>query len=408
MEQITRDERQDLAIQRWKEAKGRGIILATVGFGKTRIAIKIIKRLLEKKSDAKIIIIVPSDYLKDQWMMQLAENQLLTQTSVLVINSALAKSYPCDLLVMDEQHEYASTRGLELLSKLPHKLFLGLTATLKRLDGKEKFLLRHAPVVDEITKKEALENGWVAESNHYKVIVEVDLEEYKAINAKFLNHFAFFEYDFDLAMNAVSDYNVRLEYAKTSGHSVKDVTLHAMQFMKALTARKNFVHTHPKKVELANLIISHRLDKKIITFSQTKATAEQIHYGIVLHSGQTKKVRKQLMETFNEADSGIINSARALERGADIKNLSVAINVSINSSPIANTQKGGRVTRKEGDKIAEKFTLVIAQTMEEQWFKKAMEGDEFIPITEDQLIKLLKGEEYKVAKDTVRTAMFRF
>lgn len=34
-----------------------------------------------------------------------------------------------------------------------------LTGTMERLDGKEIFIKKYAPVCDEITMKEALENG---------------------------------------------------------------------------------------------------------------------------------------------------------------------------------------------------------------------------------------------------------
>ena len=46
---MTRDERQEIVVQNFFKAKGRGIFLGSVGFGKSRVAINIIKKLKEKK-----------------------------------------------------------------------------------------------------------------------------------------------------------------------------------------------------------------------------------------------------------------------------------------------------------------------------------------------------------------------
>ena len=42
---MTRDDRQDLAIERWKAAGGRSSWVLPTGFGKTRTALKTISRM---------------------------------------------------------------------------------------------------------------------------------------------------------------------------------------------------------------------------------------------------------------------------------------------------------------------------------------------------------------------------
>lgn len=51
----------------------------------------------------------------------------------------------------------------------------------------------------------------------------------------------------------------------------------------------------------------------------------------------------------------------------------------------------GRVIRKEGDKVAEIFHLVLKGTVEEYWTQNASEGMEYIEITEKELIEVLNG-----------------
>jgi superfamily II DNA or RNA helicase len=277
-----------------------------------------------------------------------------------------------------------------------YKLILCLTGTLERLDGKEEIIKAFAPVVDTVTLKEC------------KVLLEVDLTEYNKLNSKFLNHFAFFNYDFGLAMSCLDRRTGQASnYANLLKCEYKEVMLHASQFSKAMRDRKDFVWKHPKKVEIANLIIENRLDKKIITFSQTKETASAIKYGGVIHSGQTKKKREQIMEEFGKAKTGVLNSAKILERGADIPYLSTSVTVSFNSSKIAKTQKSGRVTRKENEKESELFTLILKGTIEEEWFKNSSRGSNIVTITEQELVDVLNGIE-KGKEIEEKQMMFRF
>lgn len=405
---MTRTERQDISIVKWKNIGGKGTIVAAPGFGKTRIALNIIKRLVDKKKEAKILVVVPTEYLQGQWVLLLGEWNLLQNVKVLIINSVIKKEDSCDLMVCDEVHEYAAKTFSNVFKCITYKLLLCLTGTFERLDGKEQLIKQYAPICDEIPIKMCIENGWIAKYEEYKVLIEVDLAEYYRYNASFLNHFSFFNYDFHLAIACLGNHWKRKEYANKIGSTDKEVLLHAVNFGKSMRARKEFVWDHPKKVELANLIISHREDKKIITFSQTKATAEKICKGNVMHSGQTKKKRAQIMEEFNLVKTGVLNSAKALERGADIANLSVSITLSFNSSAISKNQKNGRPTRKEGDKESEIFTFVIKGTVEEEWFRNSAKGLKVKTIDEQQLLDLLKGNPIVEKKEAETQMLFRF
>ena len=64
---MTRSERQELCVDNWIRAGGRAAIVGSTGFGKTRVAILAIKRVLTKYPDFKTLVVVPSTNLKDQW-----------------------------------------------------------------------------------------------------------------------------------------------------------------------------------------------------------------------------------------------------------------------------------------------------------------------------------------------------
>lgn len=84
-------------------------------------------------------------------------------------------------------------------------MILCLTATLTRLDGKEVIIKEHAPVCDVISLDEAERNGWVSPVKNYLVLLDVDLTKYKELDKKFNSYFAFFGFDFDIAMKSLTD-----------------------------------------------------------------------------------------------------------------------------------------------------------------------------------------------------------
>lgn len=58
----------------------------------------------------------------------------------------------------------------------------------------------------------------------------------------------------------------------------------------------------------------------------------------------------------------------------------------------------GRVIRKEEDKIAEVFTLVIKGTIEERWFENSSQFSDYIEITEEELDLVLNNFDFKSDK----------
>lgn len=404
---MTRDERQQEVIENWRKVK-RGTLLAATGTGKTRIALMLIKQLAEKNPNLKCLVTVPTEPLQKQWTLQLIEWELIQYVDVMIINTAVKQKRKYQLLIIDEVHTTASETMREVFNVIAYTGLLCLTATLERLDGKEEIIKRHAPVFDEISLEDALANGWVAQYNQYKVLIDVDLTEYKKHNVKFMSHFAYFDYNFDLAMKCATDKSFRFAYANRATLDAKDVMIHAMGFMREMKARKEFIYAHPKKIELADRILKHRADKKVITFSKTVKAARELCCGEIYHSGMTKKQREVALKTFNDTEVGILHTAKALDVGADVKGLEVAVILSGDSSSITKRQRLGRAIRKENDKVAEIFHFVIKGTVEEEWFRKSSKGLPFKDMDEVQLITYLETGEIKEKKHKESKFLFRF
>ena len=273
-------------------------------------------------------------------MQELAKHGIFHDVKVEIINSAIKIKEKVDFLILDEAHRIPSTTFFEVFKERDPTIVLGLSATFNRLDGKHELLAKYCPVCDIITIKEAIENKWLSEYREYKVLLEVDdIGLYNQYNSEFYNAFSFFNFDFNSAMKALTNIIYRRSYAKAMGVSAKEMDGIVFSWNNSLKKRKEFVMNHPKKVEITRKILQARQDRKAITFSATIKQAEQIKVGSVIHSGKTKKKNRITLDEFNRMSSGVINSAKSLDEGVDIKGLSLAIILCNTSSQTQKTQR---------------------------------------------------------------------
>ena len=184
------------------QAGCRGTLQWSTGVGKTRAALTAIKGFLTKNSNRKIVVIVPTEHLKIQWIQELSYYFLINYVTVEIINSAIKLDDQIDFLILDECHRIPSDTFYAVFAKRQPKIVLGLSATFSRLDGRHALLDQFCPVCDVITIKEAIENKWLSPYKEYKVIIEPDdIEEYRELNRQFNESFAVFDFDFKLAMD---------------------------------------------------------------------------------------------------------------------------------------------------------------------------------------------------------------
>ena len=419
---MTRTERQQEAIRCWIKAKGKGTVEGCTGFGKTRMGLMTIKALLKKYPQFRILVVVPTTALKDQWQVQLDEWGFSFNSEVQVINTVIKHKWSCDLLILDECHRFSSNDFSQIFDCVKYKLILGLTATFERLDGKHYIMEKYCPIVDRITFLEASINGWVADYKEYVVLLDVDnIEEYKALNKEWTEHYEFFQFNFDLAMSMVKPnvgWKNKLAYRDTIYQGddeqkkkdiLKAINYHSVRFMQTMQLRKSFINNHPKKVEIAKKIIEARSNKKIITFSNNVKMAEAIGTGDVYTGRVSKKRSTTMLEDFSIKSSGVLNTCAKANEGIDIPGLSVAIILGTDSSETKARQRRGRTVRKEDDKIAEVFYLVIKDTVESKWVKNNHKSDKnYITIDEKGLEQVLKGEQPDLFKPKLGEILFRF
>ena len=338
---------------------------AIVVRGKTYAAAKAVKIFLTKNSNKSIVVIVPTEVLKIQWMQALNKFNLLQLVSVEIINSAIKKNTKIDFIILDECHRYGSDLFYSIFEKRTPGIVLGLSATYNRLDGKHELLNKFCPVCDFISIQEAIENNWLSPYREYKVLLEPhDINTYRELNSTFLSTFTFFNMDFQLAMDCVGgkkknnkiivpSHIVRYEYAKSLctldpknpryASTVKalnsEVAANAFSWNRALQERKSYIMNHPLKIEVTRQILMARPDSKAITFSATIKQAEKIGGGYIVHSGNTKKKNKLTLKEFSSLPTGVIHSSKSLDEGVSIEGLNLAVILCNSSSKTQKTQR---------------------------------------------------------------------
>ena len=233
-----RDARQNLSVEKWRQAKGKGTLNLTMRFGKTRVASKIVDKMLEANPECKIMAIAPNDITfknlwfnlttnhDDAWLDIKTKNQLINTVNDLKIKKELP--IKVDLLILDEVHKLLSPESLIAINCIEYKYILALTGS--KLDAKSLDILKdlQAPIVDSISEQEAIANQWVASSLEYNLAVQLDdhdkiryakyseqisetLEIFKGLHKSVNQLFkeSVFDSDFNLALAAFTGINYK-------------------------------------------------------------------------------------------------------------------------------------------------------------------------------------------------------
>jgi superfamily II DNA or RNA helicase len=418
---MNRSERQRIAIKKWLENKGKGTFEFPTAFGKTFTAITAIKVVMKKYPHIRVLVVVPTITLKDQWIEELSKNDLYFNAEVQVINTVIKHSWTCDMLIIDEYHIAAAEQMSQVFDKVKYKLILGLTATFERLDGKHILLEKYSPIIDRVTTEEALINEWISEFKEYQVLINVDdIEEYKSLNREWTQHFEFFQFDFNLAMRMCGPegWKAKLAYrdelykgndAEKKKEILNAINYHSAGFMRTMTKRKSFINNHPKKIEIAKKIMEARPDSKIITFSNNIKMAEALENGENVYTGKTSKTKGRVMiEDYLSGKIKHLHSVKRLIEGFNDPNTSVGIILGMDSSERRAIQSRGRIIRRVDGKKAEIFNIVINDTQELKWYKDSHKNVSYITIDENGLDQVLKGERPKEYKKKIQEIQFRF
>lgn len=411
-------------LERWFANRGRGMVQAATGAGKTRLALSIAYRLQKEQNNRlKVKIVVPTGALMRQWNLALRDfltaagdsdpasmrNEIGMRGSgykmpadrrymIYVINSAryeLARQILSDLengdsvlLIADECHRYESEQNRLIFEFLPYikkyqdRFFsLGLSATLpsgqaqsylSSVLGKKiySYGLSRAAALHTVCRYDIFHVSLSFENAEYAAYQELT-DRMSALYGRLLSHHP-----------VLHDMNQkeRFELLRAlSGDSDPKIAEAAALYMKLSYKRKSLVCLASARIECACKLVSLLpSQERILIFGERVGQADELYLllqkqypGRVgrYHSRMGQQANRNALERFRSGETRILIACKALDEGFDVPDATVGIILSGTSMQRQRIQRLGRIIRKkDGKEKAALYYLHIADTAEDGCF----------------------------------------
>jgi superfamily II DNA or RNA helicase len=359
---------QKTALNLWIENKFHGIVEVATAGGKTFFALQCINEWLKVNPDGKVLIIVPTTALQDQWYLSISEELNIqednictwpekynsqVQFHIMVVNTARSKAKVIKtlskkvFLIADECHRYASTENSAALS-ISADATLGLTATADREfdDGLDSVLIPNlGKVIYEYTISEARKDGVVSEFeiNNVKVpFMPSESVEYNKLTRRLAQAFSKNDQEKIIQLSRLR--------AKVSSNGQSRIPVAASLVEQNIGKRIIVFH---EEIEKAEIILD-------ILFKRGRSVA-------IYHSKLAAETRRDNLKLFRKGMIEILVCCRALDEGVDVPESEVAIIAASTSSNRQRIQRMGRVIRIHTSKdIAKIYTIYITEREEEK------------------------------------------
>lgn len=359
------------ALASWRAHDRRGILEVTTGAGKTICAIACIENFWSAQEAGKVVVLVPSIALADQWYANLethmeaisgeievygggrrpSEPKLI---NLMVINTArtcaptIANRYPT-LLIADECHRYASPANSEALLG-PHMATLGLSATPRRQYDRrfeELVVPRLGPVIYRYDLLSAYGDSILVRPQLVNIGVELSDEEKQVDEAQ--------------------SRRIGILSSQVDRGTADPYALQNALFQRA-NARRNAI----ARIKAAAYVLDGHRSSICIVFHETIQGAEALcellarrkHRVTVYHSELGPNLRRDNLRLFMEGKFDILVACRAIDEGFDFPSAEIAVIASGTKSIRQRVQRIGRVLRPAPDKDAAIIYTIYLRDLE--------------------------------------------
>jgi len=385
-----KSECQSEALNAWHKRGCRGTLQLCTGAGKTYAALRAIKWVFGFKPDAKVLIICPTEIIRDdtfpkefkKWKM----TALLKKVEIACIQTVYKyKDEHYDLIVADEFHNYIPEKD-DYKSRLYeyHKFFernsfdkiLGLSAWIP--DKKKMVVRKIAPVCFTLTTDEGVRKGIISPYIEFNIPVTLNEEEKSAYARVQMTYF-----NLERQLGGFKAFDNASYLMKTIGAiAVKDRTEKqsrdyqtAIQFYKTMHKRKTLLYNVASKEDAVKELIDKLKIEKSVIFSQSTLFADKVCFGrddIIPYHSKVKD-RVKVMKRFNDKRTKInhLSTCMAVNEGMDLPKLPVIIIAARTSGAKNHIQRRGRCLRFEEGKVSYVFNLYLKDTQDEKWLMKS-------------------------------------
>jgi superfamily II DNA or RNA helicase len=380
-----RTEMQIKILNMWVKRNYKGTAQLATGIGKSALGVFASKHyvLVKKLKDFKILIITPSETIRDtvwkddfkKFKATRAYNNNVTIECIQTIYKWSNTHW--DLVIADEIHHYIGNEKYENFFKFnTWDKILGLSATIPK--DKLPDLNKYAPIFVTIGTKLATKMGFVSTHKVYNLGIELTINEklyYDKYTEIFNDKFDLFNRDLKLLF-ILLDKNKFKDYLSSRSLEFNEYKTYPFDCIRAMKKRKEIMNKAHNKLNITKLI-TDKFKRKTIIFSSDIKMANSIQKIIgdkrcvEYHSKISKKNRNKAFKWYNDGRTSvdIISTVKALNEGITIKNISLGIQVSGNSTKKDFVQRLGRQIRLDNTKEPIFVILYSKNTKEEDWVK---------------------------------------
>ena len=261
------------------------------------------------------------------------------------------------MIVLDEAHRYGSFENIRPIMQNEFKYKLGLTATLKRSDGKHKELENLiGPVCYEYTTQDAVQEGVLSKFEIINIGINLLQDEKE-------------KYDKHTNMIDQNSFQGMFQAINNQGHPKWH---QAIKAVRATSWRKSVISNAKEKMDALIEIVKNEKDKKIIIFNETIKMAE-LERKLLKKEGfnseiyHSKKKNQESIEKFRLGEVNILVSVKSLNEGLDVKDVDVGIRVAGTNQDRDTIQRLGRGLRVVEGKDGAKYYQIYCDNTIEKW-----------------------------------------
>lgn len=357
----------------------RSVIEMCTGSGKTLVAIMAIEAVVKKFPDAKILIIVPTEIIRDRVFpddfKKFGKAHLLANCTIECIQTVYKWSnISFTLVVADELHNYlpgytkTSYEYFKFFENNAFNYFLGLSAFID--ESLKLFQNKLGPTVYRYTISQAAKDGVVSAFKFVNYAVKLTEEEEKALKT-IQRNYGYYEMllggPYEAFRNATS-YRVNGEPEQKQWANI---------FYSLIKKRKALLDKASNKLLVTREIMNLLPNSNGIIFSDSIEEAVKVTEGrsdvVVYHSKLRKKERLESIARLEDDRTKIrwISTVKALNEGVSINKLEIGIQRNGNSKIKDTIQQTGRICRYIEDKSPIMIRIYIPDTQDQKWLKSS-------------------------------------
>ena len=357
------------ALDSWRHANMRGILILPTAAGKTYVALKAISLL-----KTQTFIVVPTLDLIDQWRKRVADNlnteagavgggeNTVKMITVSTYDSAYLQAETLGnkfmLIVFDEVHHLASPSYMQIAEMYIAPYRMGLTATYERSDERHSLLPRLIGDPVYTVDVEELAGEHLSPYTYEKILVELTQEEQRAYDND-MTTFRFYLREKGITLRSPEDFQ-KFIMATGRDHRAREALLARNRALKIALNSDAKLHLLARQLE------ANRNEKTLIfTLHNDLVYTISRKFLVPAITYQTpKEERKEILENFRKGEYRTIVTSQVLDEGVDVPDASAGYILSGTGSTREYIQRLGRLLRKVEGKRAKLVEIVSKETVE--------------------------------------------